>query len=205
VRAGRSTERTILHESWRSCSRISSGRCSNVQNPFWSPCLVFWSPEHLELDTDAGLPNSFQNGQFLPDLGVLCWPSSFSPRNSPGPDFGVWQDIPVLRTRTLRDAPPSHCSLDSGHHRPESCVHESLRERLECHILAQLALASAVKPSWHAETTPVQGAENRPLETVLSPLVSAALTPRRRKQVLGGHCPREHCHELGERSARARQ
>jgi hypothetical protein len=80
-------------------------------------------------------------------------------------------------------------------------VHESRRKWLECHILAQLALAAAVKPSWHAESTPVQGAQNPPLETVLKsprPLVSAAQARRQRKRELRGHLSREHYHELGE-------
>jgi hypothetical protein len=36
-------------------------------------------------------------------------------------------------------------------------VHESRRERLESDIIAQLAIARAVQPSWHAETIPVPG------------------------------------------------
>jgi hypothetical protein len=31
----------------------------------------------------------FPKRQFWSIFGGLCWPSSFSPRNSPGPDFGV--------------------------------------------------------------------------------------------------------------------
>jgi hypothetical protein len=44
-------------------------------------------------------------------FGALCWPSSFSPRNSPSLHFGVWQSMHVLRTRTLRDAPLGDCLM----------------------------------------------------------------------------------------------
>jgi hypothetical protein len=65
----------------------------------------------LQKSHSSGLKRDYARGPFFQKsgkksvLGVSCWPCSFSPRDSRIPDFGVWQNILVLRTRTLRVSP----------------------------------------------------------------------------------------------------